>query len=150
MKHTLFGLLLVVASVSVTAQAAPQDIQSYRHEVYEGMAKHMKAMSLILKGKVDRPKTDVQTHAKALLESGKLLGDLFPVGTGPDVIKTDALATVWSQPDEFQAALQTYLTETTTLVELSMGDDREAVTAQFRKVGQSCGGCHETFRKDED
>jgi cytochrome c556 len=150
MKRALFGLVLLVGSVSVSAEGTPQDIQKYRHEVFEGMAKHMKSLSLLVNGTVVRPKEEAVAHARAVHESGKMIATMFPAGTEPGTVKTDALPAVWAEPDAFRAAAEAFVAESGKLVELTQGEDKAAAAAQLRKVGQSCGACHDKFRVDEE
>ena len=74
----------------------------------------------------------------------------FPAGTGPDDgVKTDALATVWTDPEGF-AAVQTRLaTATTRLQELALAGDTEGLREHVKMVGASCGGCHDNFRVEQ-
>lgn len=74
----------------------------------------------------------------------------FPAGTGPeDGVKTDALATVWSDPDGFSAA-QTRLAEATTrLQDLAIAGDAAGLRDHVKMVGASCGGCHDNFRVEQ-
>lgn len=74
----------------------------------------------------------------------------FPAGTGPeDGVKTDALATVWSDPDGFSAAQARLSEATTRLQELAIAGDADAMREHVKVVGASCGGCHDNFRVEQ-
>lgn len=138
------------AATAAPAAPAPADVIAYRETVMGSMGKHMKALGMILKGKVDRP-GDVVGHAEALHAAAKDLAALFPAGTGPDNAvgaKTEATAEIWARWADFEAAAGTYATETATLVTLAKADDREGFAAQLGKVGESCGGCHDAFKAE--
>jgi cytochrome c556 len=134
------------------APASPQTaIVKYRHNVMEGMAKHMGAAGAIVKGEVTGRNADLVGHAEALHALGRDLPGLFPDGTGPDnkALKTDAKPEVWTKKADFETASKKYLDETAKLVEVAKGGDLEAFKAQFGAVGKSCGGCHDNFRVDD-
>jgi cytochrome c556 len=153
MKRPLLTLLLTLPFVLVSGPARsgeskPEDIVTYRQSLMDEAGKVMKAGSMISKGQVNRP-GDMLAHATALRDVALHLGELFPAGTGPDKLKTDAKAEIWAQPDKFQAAVKVFQTETAALVDVAKAGDPAATKAQFGKVGESCGGCHDGFRVDE-
>lgn len=140
---------LVPAGVAWSA-GSMQDLADYRHNQFEAAGKHMKLSSMILKGQVDRP-ADLVGHAEALHALSKAIPTMFPEGSGPDAVKTDALATVWEKNAEFLEVAATFEKETKALIAAAKKADKDmgAYKAQFGKVGKQCGTCHDTFRKDE-
>ncbi|MEO0601156.1 MAG: cytochrome c [Myxococcota bacterium] len=125
-------------------------VVAYRHTLLEGVAKHFVMSKMILMGKVDRP-NDLAGHARAIQASFVDFGTLFPEGSGPDAYpQTDALGTIWTDAAGFEAAIARVQAEAATFVERAEAGDMDGAKAQFGKVGASCGGCHETFRADDD
>ncbi len=125
-------------------------VVAYRHNLLEGVAKHFGLSKMILQGKVDRP-GDLAGHAKAVEAAFADFGTLFPEGSGPDAYpQTDALGTIWTDAEGFAAAIERVQTEAAAFTKLAEAGDMEGAKAQFGKVGASCGGCHESFRKDDD
>ncbi len=61
---------------------------------------------------------------------------------------TRALPAIWEQPDAFAADLEDLRTAVVAL-EGEAGNGLDALKAAFGPVGQSCGGCHRTFRVTE-
>lgn len=132
------------------APEAAQAIADYRHNLFESMGKHMRLSSMLVKGKVDAP-GDMVLHAQALHSSAASIPNLFPKGTDPgSVQKTDALMSIWEDPEGFKTAVSNYEAATAKLLELAKAGDAEGFKAQFGKVGATCGGCHDSYRKDED
>jgi cytochrome c556 len=123
-------------------------IVEYRHVLMEAMGKHMGAASRIVRGQVERPQ-DLALHARALNELGAPLTELFPAGTGPDAVPTDSLPAVWERWDEFVAAAAAYQQATAAFVEATATEGADTGAA-FREVGRTCGGCHDTFRHEEE
>jgi cytochrome c556 len=143
-------LVLLLAGTSVAADFKAEDVVAYRQQVFGGMAKHMRAGGMIAKGQVEPTKEDRILHAKALHQASKVLGNLFAEGTGPDKTETEALPAIWSDPSGFQEAVAAYAAATEELVKVAENGDAAAFKTQFGKVGRTCGGCHETFRKDDN
>ena len=145
----MFTTLLALATPSFAADA-PEDVVTYRHVQMEAAGKHMKSTALIVKGTLDR-KQDLKGHAASLHALSMEFGELFPAGTDPkSVVKTDALASIWEKPSEFQSAVKAFQDASKALVDAVDAGDEAGVKAAFGKVGKSCGGCHDDFKKDDE
>lgn len=115
-----------------------------------------KALGAAFKVINDQLKTnapDMAAIVPAAERMNELAGQIpgwFPAGTGPDDgVKTDALATVWSDPAEFSAAQIRLAEATTRLQELAVAGDAAGLREQVKMVGASCGGCHDNFRVEQ-
>lgn len=148
-RRTAFSFLLVLPLAAVSADTEPQAMADYRHQVFEGLAKHMKASAMIVKGKVDAS-ADLPNHARAMHETAKTVHGLFPDGTGPDAVTTEAKAEIWTKRDEFNKAADALVMATLEFAETAEAGDSKATAAAFGAVGKTCGGCHDAFRKPEE
>lgn len=143
-------LTLLVAAQPAFAADRPEDVVEYRHVQMEAAAKHMKSTAKIVKGVIDR-KQDIAGHAASLHALSMAVGDLFPEGTDPkSVKKTEALPSVWERRSEFDAAVKAFETASQELVDAAAKGDDQAIKMAFGKVGKSCGGCHDDFKKDDE
>lgn len=149
--RTLFALVLATFALSPLAWSGDEKPTNphvaYRHLVFESAAKHMKMSGMIAKGEIDRP-GDMIHHATALNGLAQDLVALFPAGTGPDKVKTDAKAEIWTKGEQFAAAATAFKDSSAALVEAAKTGDKAKFGAALGKVGESCGGCHETFRAE--
>lgn len=139
------------AEPAPAAAPAPegQKMADYRHNLFESLGKHMKLSSMIVKGQVDLP-ADMKLHAHALHGAALSIPNLFPEGTDPaSVEETDALPSIWEDPEGFKAATQKFQDATAKLVEAADAGDLNAFKASFGAVGASCGNCHRSYRKDD-
>jgi cytochrome c556 len=114
-----------------------------------------KAMGAAFKVVNDQLKTDapdMAAIAEAADRMNGLAGEIptwFPAGSGPDDgVKTDALATVWSDPEGFAAAQVTLVTATVTLQQLAAARDAAGLREHVKMVGASCGGCHDKYKAE--
>lgn len=148
--------LLLLASPSLAEDPPAEESEAtlsfeYRQKVFGGLGAHMGALSYFVKGKLEPRKDDLIAHSTSLHELSKIVGHLFPEGSGPEAVsETEALAEIWSDPEGFAQRIQTLQAESAALVEAAKGDDFPAFQAQYGKVGKSCGDCHDSYRKDDD
>lgn len=131
------------------ANSSLQDIARYRHGMMEVAKYHMKGSAAIVKGEVDR-QHDLVMHATALNAIAKISLELYPKGSGPSAVKTDALAAIWTNWKSFETANGSFLEATEGYVEAAKTGDMAKILPAFKAVGDSCGGCHDDFRKEDD
>ena len=89
--------------------------------------------------------------ATTMNEKAVAVRAFFPAGSSvDDGFETEALATIWEKPEEFNAAHQKLVDATATMVTLAEGGDAAAIGAHVKELGGSCKGCHDEFRLDTD
>ena len=95
----------------------------------------------------------LREYTKPLIRYSRepVLDNWFPVGTGPEAgYETDALPVIWERFDEFSARWEDYIQAAERLQESINTRDLDAVRTKARELGETCKGCHDTFRKPED
>lgn len=120
-----------------------------RQEGYKALGASFKIINDQLK--TDAPDlTAIVPAAERMNALASQIPTWFPAGTGPqDGVKTDALATVWTDPEGFAAAQARLAEATTRLQELAMAGDVAGLREHVRVVGASCGGCHDNYRVEQ-
>lgn len=120
-----------------------------RHENFEAIGKNFKGLSEELKK--DAPNLEAIRSKVTVIDS--LAGQVktwFPAGSGPqDGVKTSALATVWQQHGEFEAATARFADAAGTLKTAALGADIAAVRGAVVPLGASCKNCHDRFRQKD-
>lgn len=149
MHRFLVVVALLATTTALSAEPTPEASVKYRHKVMEAAGSHMSALAMIVKGESPR-EADVPMHATALADIAKVVPELFPEGTGPDVVPSDSKAEIWTKTSEWQAAVKAFQDESAKLSELAKAGNMAAVKGQFGKVGGSCGDCHDLFRVEEE
>ncbi|NCG22247.1 MAG: cytochrome c [Rhodobacterales bacterium] len=150
-----FTIAATLVATLFTAPAAladdsPADTVKYRHIQMETMGKHMYSSKLILKGNVSRAE-DLNAHAAALHALGNNLVAQFPANTKPDgKLETEALAAIWTDAKGFEKAVKAYNDATSNYVVVAKTGDLVKALEAYGKVGQSCGGCHDTYREEDE
>lgn len=120
-----------------------------RHESFEQIGDAMKAIADQLKASTpDIAK--IQTAAATINGFAPKVASWFPAGSGPDDgIKTDALQTVWTKPEEFKQASVKFVEEAAKFDALAKAGDIAALGEGMKGLGGSCKGCHDQFREKE-
>ena len=145
-KITIITLLL--GSISATAIAADyRAVITHRQGIYTVMSGHMKVLKSILFQ--NHPlASDINYHAKEILNAAQHHGNAFPEGS--DKGKTNALPSIWKNPEGFKKAgdnLGIALAEFIESTEVADMDDPEEMQDAFKKVAKACKSCHDDFRK---
>lgn len=148
MHKLVLATLLLVAPTAIAADT-PEDTVEYRETVMEGLSKHMKGAAMIAKSKISRP-GDVAMHAEGVLAYAKLIKELFPEGTGPDKVKSEAMAAVWTDRAKFDKAADDLVVKAEAWVAAAKGGDVAQTMGAMGAVGKACGTCHDDFKVDED
>lgn len=152
------GAALVVAGLASIASLVPNAAQAqgaageqavieYRQLVMGAVGSNMGAIGGILKNQLALPGA-IAIHAQQMADSAKLMGPAFKqkVSAG----KTDAKPEIWSDWAKFEKAIADYEKAASGLAAAARGSDPAATGAAVKALGESCGGCHESFRKPKE
>ncbi len=139
----LAAALLLSASPASFAQTSPAQLVKERQD---GMEKNWTdyfrdILQTIKSGSPDL--TLIATKAIGASEHLKKLEQLFPPGTGHDVVpKSRAKPEVWTKRAEFDGAFKALIDETNALADAAKKGDVEKVKIQWQATAKACGGCH--------
>lgn len=141
MKKIIAAFTLVFISQQLMADAAAEI--KYRAGVMEVVGGHMHSMVAILKGRTHM--NDLDAHAKAMANIALIVPTIFPEGSGEG--KTEALAKIWEQPEEFKKAMDKFVNAANGFANATSSGDMSAVGPAIKELGGSCKGCHDDFKK---
>jgi cytochrome c556 len=133
-------------SLPLSADNHESPYGKYRHAVMETMKGHITALSMVAFGQLEDTGF-MQEHADGLANAAKELDAIFPEGSGAG---SEALPAVWEQADKFAAAVKANQSATAELQAAVGSGNRGAIAGAFKKVGDSCKGCHESFRAESN
>ena len=121
-------------------------VMKERHEGYERIGKAMRAAKQALDrgdaAAVKAPADEIATLAP------KAVG-WFPLGTGPDVGKTEAKAEIWQQKSEFDKGMTAFNEAARSFQTAAASGDLAAIKAAHGNLGKTCGSCHDRFRLED-
>jgi cytochrome c556 len=152
---TKIALALVATIVAGTAaaQMKPEDAIKFRQSGYTFMAWNMGKLKGML---VDNPasfnKDQALAAAKAIqgvANSG--MGALYVPGSEKGVgwKETRVLPELFTDKEGVGKVGRAFVGEANELAKVAETGDAAAMKAQFGKLGESCKGCHDKYRRDE-
>ncbi len=144
---TLLASLLLLGACSDGARDThPDKLLTKRLAIFKQFTKTLEPMGLVARDRKDYVKAEFVESANALKELSTQPWVYFSAeGNYPP---TRAKPDVWSQPDAFKKATDTYLTTVDQLVAVAGSADRLAISAAVEAVQKSCKSCHDQFRSD--
>lgn len=90
--------------------------------------------------------TGMEGPARALAGWATALPEMFPEGSmSPN---SNALPTIWSEREEFEALAALYAERATELSAYAKAGDTEGFKTQWALVRETCASCHSKFRRD--
>lgn len=149
----LLSLLALTLAGTAAAQVKPEDAIKFRQSGYTFMAWNMGKLKGML---VDKPETFNKDQALAaakaiqgIANSG--MGALYLPGTdkGTGWKETRVKPELFSDKEGVGKVATAFNKEANELAKVAESGDAAAIKAQFGKLGESCKGCHDKFRKDE-
>jgi cytochrome c556 len=152
MRHFGFGLgmaaLLLTGSAAALAQApsvsvTPNEIIDARQAGMSLQGAVAASMKPVAQAKGNP--AAFKDGANAIVLWAKAIPGMFPPGTEKGE-NTEALPAVWSDQAGFTKAAARLGTAATSLSEAAAKGDATAFAAAYQEVGESCGGCHRTYR----
>lgn len=138
-----------LASLPASAQfAKPEDAVGYRKMAFKMIATHFSRVNAMAQGKVAFDAKAAQDNALVVAQMARLPFAAFPEGSG-DLPRSEAKPEVWKESDKFKQATQKFLDEAAKLEAASKSGKLDDLKAAAGAVGQSCKGCHDTFKKKD-
>jgi cytochrome c556 len=92
----------------------------------------------------------VQRNASRIADMAPMIPDVFEADTREFDLTTTALDSIWDNQPDFASKAQALQENAAALAETAAGGDMAATLGAFRRMGGSCGNCHDTYRVDED
>ncbi|MBC2666859.1 cytochrome c [Novosphingobium flavum] len=146
-KLAAIAALILPATAMVAIAAAPADVIKARQDNFKIMGKAMKGTMDEFKLPSPNPAV-VKANANALAAAAVKVKGGFPKGTGAETgVKTDALPVIWQKPADFKAADAKMAAAAKAFQAAANTGDLAKMQAAAGAVGQTCKGCHDTFRK---
>jgi len=135
----------VLLAGSVVAHEGATGVVKERMDMMENLKSVMKTLAPMVKGQKDMDAAVIAEQAKIIqMNTGAALDAKFPENSihGP----SEALPAIWEKWDEFQR-LSKKLNEASVKL-ASVAGDEAAVKGAFKEIAQTCGACHDQFKKD--
>lgn len=142
MRKFFLACLLVAQAPMVLADAEGEI--NYRKGVYKVVGGHMSAIMAIIRQGVHS--NELAYHANGMKEISKIAPTVFPEGSGEG--KTSALPAIWEEPEEFDEAMNKFVTAADGFASAVASGDRKQIGGAIQALGGSCKNCHDNFKAD--
>ncbi|MBF0193534.1 MAG: cytochrome c [Magnetococcales bacterium] len=151
MSHIHYKALLLAATLTLAATpalAGDNAVVKHRKSVMTGIGAAMGATVCQLKGQCNMKPKVLLRQAKTLAFLSSISADSFRQATPNATMKTTSTDNVWSDWAEFDKGLNTMTKRARNLVKVvKAGADKAALGKAVGKLGKTCKGCHDNFRK---
>jgi cytochrome c556 len=134
-------LALAIGACGLGPALAQGDVVAQRKDEMKKSGANLEATKKILDG--NAAVGPVAPLADEMHGYFATLPTLFPAGSTEN---SKARPEVWSDRAGFERAAGNAAEATAKLAAAAKAGDRDAVSAAFREVGASCGGCHRNYR----
>lgn len=142
---TIFTLGAVAFAQDATPVAVDPAIAAMTNEqLVDARQNAMKQNGGILRGAGGLTGAEAVTAATTLLQNFTNLPALFKEGSATD--KSKALPAVWANWEDFKARFDHDVELATAMLTAAQSGDTAAYGAAVQGIGESCGGCHMTYR----
>jgi cytochrome c556 len=140
-KHALaVALVAGTASIAISSTDAIRD----RQQAMKDVGGAMQNLAAIVKKEAPFDAAVVKDNAGAIAEALERAAGLFPEGSDKGDVETWAMAEIWSDRADFDEKFQAAKAEAVALQSVAV---ESAFPPALGKLGDTCKGCHQTYRR---
>ena len=144
----LATVILSCIAGGAAAQSRPDAAIRYRQGVMAVMGWNFELLgTMVRRGPFDAKQFAQRAERLAALGAQIAEGFPKPADDGKGAV-TDAAREIWTDATGFQARIDAYIAESSKLVDAARSGDEAQMKAQFRKLSDTCKGCHDTYKGD--
>lgn len=147
------GCLVAFSVCSVNATEANSEKHAkkateLRQSIFKLLGSNMGPLGGMAKGKIEFDAATIEKNAQRINQLSLMIDDYTRTDTSKFNVKTEALNKVWQQRAEFEKRIMALTDASASLEKIALSGDESNIKQAIGKVGQSCGGCHDNFKKD--
>ncbi len=145
MRKTVIAALCMVIPGGIGVLAQSGDPISQRQNLMKNNQEQVRALTGMARGQTPFNAATAQAALQRIAQNAQQIPALFPPGSHQG--KTAALPVIWERKADFDSHAAK-LQQDATAAQGSI-TDQASLQAAVQRVGQNCGGCHETYRRKE-
>jgi len=135
--------VLIAGGLGVLAQSG--DPITQRQNLMKNNQEQMRALTGMARGQAPFNAATAQAAFQRLEQNAQQIPALLPAGSHQG--KTAALPAIWERKADFDAHAAKLQQDARAAQ--SAITDQASLQAALQRVGQNCGGCHETYRRKD-
>lgn len=122
-----------------------------RQSVVKLFAFNIGPISGMARGKVEFDAAVAARNARRIAALAPMLPEAFEaMDTRPYAVETEALPIIWDKFDEFKQKNDALIEAANEFAAIADRGDKAETLGALRNLGGQCGGCHDTFRVDDE
>lgn len=145
MRRTVIAAVTVLIASGLGVLAQSNDPVVQRQNLMKNNQEQVRALTGMARGQVPFNAATAQAAFQRISQNAQQIPGLFPAGS--DRGKTDALPAIWQRKADFDARAAKL--EQDAKAAQAGFTDQAGLQAVIQRVGQNCGGCHESYRRKE-
>ena len=145
MQRIAIAAVAVLTMSGFGALAQQGDPIEQRQNLMKNNQEQVRTLSGMARGQAPFNAATAQAALQRLEQNARQTPALFPAGSHQG--KTAALPVIWERKADFDARAAK-LEQDARAVQAGI-TDQASLQAAVQRVGQNCGGCHETYRRKE-
>lgn len=138
---------LAIADEAKSERQAANAVQ-FRQSLLQLVRSNMGALGAMAKGQIPYDTDVMSTNAMRLEQLALMLPDYFKTDTTGFSVDTEALPKIWDNMDDFLVKANDLTVASQALQVAAKGSDESQYRAAIGKVGATCKGCHDSYKKD--
>ena len=143
---------IVIANTSMAQTASSEKHAIYatelRQSVFKLLGSNMGPLGAMARGKKPLDAKVVEKNAIRINQLSLMIADYSRTDTSKYSVKTEALATIWQESDNYAKAIEKLTVASSNLISAAKTNDESAIKKAIGGVGKTCGGCHDNFKQD--
>jgi cytochrome c556 len=149
-KLAAMALSLAAISTATPAQMKPEDAITFRQSGYKFMAWNMGRIKANVEGQFNKDEV-IQAANVIQAIANSSMGKLYLPGTdkGKGWHDTHVKPELFTDKEGVGKVGKAFNEAANEMAKVAATGDAAAVKAQFGKLGESCKGCHDKFRKED-
>lgn len=143
---------IIIANTSMAQPASSEKHAIYatelRQSVFKLLGSNMGPLGAMAKGKMPLDAKLVEKNANRINQLSLMIADYSRTDTSKFPVKTEALAKIWQESDQYAKAADKLTLASNNLIAAAKSNDEGTIKKAIGGVGKTCGGCHDNFKKD--
>lgn len=142
-----FAAAILSSATVVPAFAGPDESIKARQEFMSERAKALRPLFAVMKGEAPYDSAQVKQALETINASWEKHSKADPFAPGSDKginVETWARPEIWTDPEGFKAEMDK---DMAAMAALAASTDEASFKAAMTQLGESCGSCHEKFRR---
>ncbi len=141
------AMAVAAGLIAATGAFAQEEPQVVRQELMKRQGEAMGVLGRTAKGEIEFDSAAVITALETIQEVAVEFPDYFPEGSETG-FETEALPAIWEDKADFDAKSAALAEDAAAAIEAAPADVAE-LQPIMQELGQSCSGCHESYRQSD-